>query len=906
MTFIRRFIFFVLIAGNLPAFGQTLLKTMMGDINTIAKQLPIEKLYLQTDKTNYVQGDTIWFKGYLLNADNLTPSVRSGLLYIELDDMENICIKRMMVPVAAGLTWGNMALIEDAIPEGSYTLRGYTNWMRNFGEDYVFAKNIYVASTGDRSKLVLADFNHNANNVQGSLLFTDLNHNPIRLQDMQLHVLNGRRTLFKKTLSTGVDGKLDVDFELPENTPLKNLSVIAAAIVKKQKPAVLRIPVMLQGPEDIDLQFMPEGGAMVAGISSKIGFKAVGTDGMGVAVSGKIYDGKQQEVASFASVHKGIGSFELKPKAGEVYFAKLTFAGGASKNYALPAANAGGTTLRIENTTGDSIRVRVAANVEAPVDCYLIAESGSTVCYGAHILVNGGAMFLNISPNIFPTGIIRFTLLNAARQPLNERLLYIDHDDGLCINIAPGKLKYALRDSISVDLQVTDHGGAPVKGDFSIAVTDDTQVKTDSLSDNIVTNMLFTADLKGYVEQPGYYFAERSPQRKVELDNLLLTQGWVGYSWQQVFGGPVKPAYAAEQEFVVTGRVSNPFNKPVEKAGITLMTKRPVMAMDTMTNKEGRFSFPGLFPVDTAVYFIQARRKNGSNFGIRLDVDEFKQPVFTHTIGARAIPWYVNSDTLMLHNRDSKLLQREAEQIATGHGHMLKEVTIKNKRIIKTSRNLNGPGEADYILDEKDMATMPHLTLYDILQKKYPYISKTLEIDGSITYRFKNHIINFIIDGIDFRKQSFEVDAYIDYLEAGDILGIEIMYTSDYALRYDPEFIEKLLGWRDENVPVYMEITTRSGHGAFLKKGEVTYLYKPVAYSIPKEFYRPRYTVKKMPDGTDQRSTIHWEPDAVTGTDGKTTVSFYSADKPASYTITVQGTDLNGRLGFAHKKIWVR
>jgi hypothetical protein len=84
-----------------------------------------------------------------------------------------------------------------------------------------------------------------------------------------------------------------------------------------------------------------------------------------------------------------------------------------------------------------------------------------------------------------------------------------------------------------------------------------------------------------------------------------------------------------------------------------------------------------------------------------------------------------------------------------------------------------------------------------------------------------------------------------------------------------------------------------------------TYLYKPLAATLPKQFYRPKYNTKSVITGTHLRSTIHWEPNIVTDTAGKATVSFYSADKPATYTITIEGSDLNGSLGFKQKKIQV-
>jgi hypothetical protein len=57
--------------------------------------------------------------------------------------------------------------------------------------------------------------------------------------------------------------------------------------------------------------------------------------------------------------------------------------------------------------------------------------------------------------------------------------------------------------------------------------------------------------------------------------------------------------------------------------------------------------------------------------------------------------------------------------------------------------------------------------------------------------------------------------------------------------------------------------------------------------------------------GTDLRSTIHWEPNLITDENGKATVSFFSADKPADYTVIMEGTDLEGNIGYGRQKIKV-
>jgi hypothetical protein len=90
-----------------------------------------------------------------------------------------------------------------------------------------------------------------------------------------------------------------------------------------------------------------------------------------------------------------------------------------------------------------------------------------------------------------------------------------------------------------------------------------------------------------------------------------------------------------------------------------------------------------------------------------------------------------------------------------------------------------------------------------------------------------------------------------------------------------------------------------------MKKEAGTYLYKPLAASLPKQFYSPKYTVKSISTLPDLRSTIYWQPNIITDTAGKATVSFYSTDKPAVYTIIMEGADLNGGIGFERRKIVV-
>jgi hypothetical protein len=309
--------------------------------------------------------------------------------------------------------------------------------------------------------------------------------------------------------------------------------------------------------------------------------------------------------------------------------------------------------------------------------------------------------------------------MTASKQPINERLVYIDHQDNASIQVKANHSTYSPRDSVALKIKVVDNAGRPVEGSFSFAVTDDAQVKKDALNDeNILTRMLLTADLKGYVEHPGYYLTSKSTEAWQALDNLLLTQGWVGYNWEQVFNPPAI-SYQPEYDFTVKGSVVNVFNKPVKGTDVLLFSKTPAILMDTLTDKNGKFTFDRFPRVDTPVFIIKAVNKHGNSFNVGLIIDEVKPPEFTGPNAPLMAPWYVNSDTTLLNYIKSDALKQQTEYYKTS-GHLLKQVTITSKKIIKGSQNPNGPGNADIVLDEKDLEAAGKKTWLRLLEEDVP------------------------------------------------------------------------------------------------------------------------------------------------------------------------------------------
>ncbi|WP_254448627.1 MG2 domain-containing protein [Spirosoma rhododendri] len=247
---------------------------LIEQLSAYMRQRPTEKVYVQTDRDVYLPGETVWLKGYLFNGINHETDSVSRVLYVDLIDPSVQKVRvRAQLRATGGYAPGQFTL-SDSIPDGTYVLQAYTNFMRNYPADYYFTKT--------------------------------------------LTVLRGTTT---------------------------------------QEP-----PVSRAGAKP-DVQFMPEGGALVTGVQSRVAFKAVDASGRGLSVTGYVVDASKDTLTGFTSQHLGMGFFSILPVAGQTYTAYIRTGDGPLLTYPLPAALPQGATLQVDNLSNrDKVRIFVQHN----------------------------------------------------------------------------------------------------------------------------------------------------------------------------------------------------------------------------------------------------------------------------------------------------------------------------------------------------------------------------------------------------------------------------------------------------------------------------------------------------------------------------------------------------------------
>jgi hypothetical protein len=470
------------------------------------------------------------------------------------------------------------------------------------------------------------------------------------------------------------------------------------------------------------ISFFPESGNLVNGLRSVVAFKAVSGDGLGIAVRGTITDRQDSTVCTFRSSHLGMGEFSFTPKKGKAYKASISYADGSNNIARLPATLNSGYVMHVNNADTTNIYVQVTAGTGLSADqVYLYAQSGGETRYIARN--KPGMMPFNvvIPKSMFPSGIAQFTLFSATGEPLNERIVFIDHQKELLkLNIDPAKLSTMQQGKVKIGLDVRNSGGKPILGSFSVGVIDESKIHSNEDNETtIISQLLLTTDLKGYIEQPAYYFNRDNDTTRSNLDILMLTQGYRRFAWKPLLAGTIPPAiYPADRQAGISGKIKSG-GKPVTGAKVTLFSiDGSFLLLDNTTDEHGHFSFPNIHYKDSVKLGLQASSENGSKVDILVD-DTYKRDMKVTTVYPAMMAIGEKEELSEYFASSKELYIQERKYGLNNHVKMLKDVNIHavSKPRVTHSFNLNGPGNANQVITAEDLEKRGSITLKNAIGK---------------------------------------------------------------------------------------------------------------------------------------------------------------------------------------------
>jgi len=769
-----------------------------------------EKLYLTLDRPYYEAGDTIWFRGSLVAADNNSYLLKSNYIYVELLNRSNQMVMRRKV-AREGLCFQHCLPLALELSSGEYVLRAYTSWMRNFDPAFFF---------------------------------------------------NRKLTIYNR-------------YAEPED------SKVAAA--------------------DYEVSFFPEGGALLAGVGQRIAYKAVGNDGLPLAVSGKVYvKGKAEAVAAFDAKrgHDGMGTFFLPAtSAGDSLWCEVVPENDVliDKRYLLPVPRSG-VALQVVRQEEERLVGKVLASPDrmGGDSLSLLLHSGSRLIVRRNVAA--GETF-EIALNRCRDGVSHLVLATREGIGLSRRLLFhrqASHE--IKGNLTATWKPNHAREKVTLDLHLQDAGGRPLRGDYSISVLDVGYVNTalDSLRDNLLSNLLLTSDLRGYIHHPAWYFVADTPValRREGLDLLMLTHGWCRFATDTLAREPrLEFSQPLEEKEWLSGKVVHLRRKDAGAA---------ISVVDTVGNsfgsgridEKGNFFIGDLHYPNDAVLNIRLLAKGANpqfHFDRYLSPDVAAKEPFNLSfstyisekakdelmIGRDGMRTRVLSGVEVVDQRKSRALQFEGVAVERWH----------NADYIGTNYDLY---QYDVALDLVNQMIENEWSLY---LEPLDEFGDFHETNGVSSASNSNVVTNgwgklgtFVIGGVAYDN----VDAAVGILErtrSEDVARIEII---DKSMNLLAPFADKAA----------LVIVLKSGSkmvDGLEDHRRVT--HRPFGYTLPEYFYHSVYETeeqRRLAFEPDLRKTVYWEPSFQTDKSGNAQVVFYNSDHTAPRKIVVEGVSFSG------------
>lgn len=604
------FVFSFLFVGSAQAQNKLSDEAFSEKLSLYGQSDPSGLLFVHTDKTLYTNNEDLWFSAYLLKngASSLEKhQILSLALIRESDRSVYLQDKYIMVE---GLAFGSLAL-PDSIPPGDYHLIASTNIL---GPDSiplaVYTQAITIKSITQqdfKASLSLIDTVVTGGAVRAKLMVTVNNPDPKLKPSFAYSVgsYQQKSTPLKSILHT---------ITIPEEQLKQDQPVLLTEITYNKQTQYLSVKLPETKPKGIDVRFFPEGGYLVEGQKSLVGWEAKTTDGRPLSVTGILYeDGEPIDTLSGNSY--GMGRFSLRPDKDKEYTFRINRNDFLDQDtiYKLPASINVGVALRLKNAVvGDTLKMELYSNTPRNVQVLLHNYREGFASFSVQAGPKGGTASVAL-PSL-PKGIANITVLDEEGRPLAERLFFAHYDRGIKATIALDKTSYGKKKKANVKLKVTDPNGKPAQGIISVAAVQKNRLEVDKRKD-IETYVFMEHDLGDLPTDPqgsGY-------GNKEYLEDMLLIQGWRRYTWQGLMETRESRSRIQHHSPEIKGRVlrdGKVLKKPIE---VTVI--RDTLFNLVATDSMGRFALERdeLLSETGNKVLLSVNEKNKTGYTIEID-----------------------------------------------------------------------------------------------------------------------------------------------------------------------------------------------------------------------------------------------------------------------------------------------
>jgi hypothetical protein len=626
------------------------------------------------------------------------------------------------------------------------------------------------------------------------------------------------------------------------------------------------------------LRFYPEGGDLVNGLTSQVAFEATDQYGRPSSVRGIIRNSKNEIIDSFATVHDGMGSFQLKPAAGEKYVAVWQDEYGRDHSTDLPQQKATGAVLQVRASRDNNINFQVERPADASDNLKTLTVMGTTnqqVVFRSVVDLKNKTVGDGIIYSMQISGpVMQLTVLDESMAPVAERVVFLHNYQGVFeTRIKKNLINLNRRGRNEISVEVPDSLGS----DLSISVTDGTMPF--ATENNIVSDFLLSCDIRGHVNNAAWYFSNNSDSSKYYLDLVMRTHAWRRFAWEDVVAGKLPVIqYPADSDYLVLhgkiGPVISHFDAG-DSISLLLIGKDRKKYVSTLPlASDGSFTQIGMFFYDSlqVVYYCNHPGKLGPNPAVTFHTGLRPEALEAVAAAEPNFQWSRVPDVV---------LEKESAGELTETNNYGKQPTGLNYVFTPVKRS--------------DSTKTNYETASKYLQDNFPALKfPTAPKD------------NLGSSGGDSRYAAFTVNTSSAAQAAGvarnnvNLLLDGSPATLDDLKRVSMKevlFLELLQKKSPKDLPALAIITRQSVVEDNIMKNKTGFAIIS-GYAPVREFYNTQYTAPAMDEQlSDFRSTLYWNPKLVFDRNHrKIDLTFYNNDLSGKFRVVIEGMNRQGKL----------
>jgi hypothetical protein len=619
--------------------------------------------------------------------------------------------------------------------------------------------------------------------------------------------------------------------------------------------------------------FFPEGGHLVAGIESRIGFRSFNKNGEPVFMKGALVDENNDTLCHVQTEDNGYGWAMVSPSdQKKIFFVPLNI-NDRFKKILIPDVQEEGVILSavpIREKSQVLVKIKISPGFNPSGHNLSLALNSAGLTSIIKEIRTEKDHEINLLRNDLPYGLSQLMIFDEKEKMLTDRWIYNDKNELINYTAKLQKNVYSSREKIKIDIFAADNKGAPVESDFSLSV-----IKT-------VTCNLKSFNNNQYRQLP--QLASVSTNRNLtDMNDYLIFYGSHELSLRREENKSMNiPEYLPELEgHLISGRmIDRKSGEPFKSENISLsIVGKVALCFFTKTDNNGNFNF--------------VTRERGLSEIVIQPVSTEKRDCYVELHNPFSVIFnnyehgLLNLDTSRLSEINNVIISMQINNIYEPYYHPM----------INSQSGRDKPdfyGNPDNTIQMSNFIELTSMT--EILKELVPAISIIKKKDR-INFRLNNQYqfkrsengLLVLVDGVPMYDLEKVLDIKSKAIERVDVLT-DRYFISGNVFDGILHFVTK----RGDLDAIEMDKSVFHQEYEFMQHEN--------------KFYSPDYSNDSLKSNhlPDFRNTLYWNPDLHTDISGRATVEFYASDESAEYTIIIEGITGEGKSGTARTPLIIK